>query len=405
METAFAIGWSVLRSGSAVLAAAWLVTAAMRRSSASARHAVWLTALFGMALLAMHAALPVDLWSPAAAFDVPVIKVLVSAGGVHSQGAGNAQWLLTAWLTVAAALLASLAESHVRVLLLARRAKTLDESTAAARFVESPLGQGPMTWGFFRPVVFLPREAGQWENGLRESVLKHELAHCERNDCWWLLIARVIASLLWFQPLAWWAVHRISAESERAADDAVLRAGVSSGDYANWLIRIARTMRGEPAAALAMGRSSEFEGRLKAVLDERVNRRRLSRTGALALAAAACVVLLPLAAAQKTEGQKTDSDEKVYKFGGDVSAPIPIKKVEPQYTEEARDAKIIGTVLLRLHIEKDGSPQNITVIEGLPMGLDEKAVEAIKQWKFKPGMKDGKPVRVQATIEVNFRLN
>jgi TonB family protein len=262
-----------------------------------------------------------------------------------------------------------------------------------------------MTWGFFRPVVFLPSEARQWEPGLRESVLKHELAHCERNDCWWLLLARVIASVFWFQPLAWWAVYRISAECERAADDAVLRTGVSAGEYANWLITIAREMRGEPAAALAMGRSSEFEGRLKAVLDERVNRRSFSRAGALALAAAACVVLLPLAAAQTTKGQKTDSDDRVYKMDDGISPPSLIFKVEPQYTEAARDAKLMGTVHLTVRIEKDGSPQNITVVEGLPMGLDEKAVEAIKQWKFKPGMKDGRPVRVLANIEVNFRLN
>ncbi len=314
--------------------------------------------------------------------------------------AGFGHWLVAVWLAVAAALLVSLAGSHFRASLQSRRAKQIGGESGPVQLLESPKGQGPMMWGFFRPVVFLPRDAEGWDPRVREAVLQHELAHCERMDCWWILLARTITSLFWFQPLAWWALYRIGAEGERAADDAVLRTGVSAGDYANWLISIARATRGEPAAALAMGRSSEFEGRLKAVLDERMNRGNLSRKGALALAACVCLVLLPFAAAQNTE-----SDEKVYKMSDGIEPPVLIDKVEPQYTEAARDAKVMGTVLLRVQIDKAGAAKNITIVESLPMGLDEKAVEAVKQWRFKPGMKDGNPVVVQANIEINFRLN
>jgi periplasmic protein TonB len=94
----------------------------------------------------------------------------------------------------------------------------------------------------------------------------------------------------------------------------------------------------------------------------------------------------------------------IYRVGGGVSSPILMAKVEPQYSEEARKAKYQGTVLLYVEIDTSGHATNIKVQRSLGLGLDEKAIEAVKQWKFKPGYKDGKPVMVAATIEVNFRL-
>jgi TonB family protein len=94
----------------------------------------------------------------------------------------------------------------------------------------------------------------------------------------------------------------------------------------------------------------------------------------------------------------------VYRVGGGVTAPALIYKTEPEYTEEARHAKYQGTVLLYVEIEPTGMPTNIKVQRSLGLGLDQKAVEAVQKWRFKPGMKDGNPVTVQATIEVNFRL-
>ena len=87
-----------------------------------------------------------------------------------------------------------------------------------------------------------------------------------------------------------------------------------------------------------------------------------------------------------------------------VSAPVVIHKVEPEYTEEARAAKYQGTVLLYVEIAPDGTATNISVQRSLGLGLDEKAIECVKQWRFKPGQRDGKPVTAPATIEVNFRL-
>jgi TonB family protein len=394
-----AIGWSSLKAGTALLAAAWLAASLMRRSPAAARHAVWVAGLCGMAFVALMAAAPEGFWGPAVEMT-PAIKVLAVGAGAASRKSGMAGWVLAVWAAGTLLLWARLGWAHFRIALVARRAKRLRGEREGVRFVEAPRGYGPMVWGVIRPVVFLPREAEEWGPDVRDAVLRHELAHCARGDCGWLLLGRLIAGLFWFQPLAWLAVRRMRSESERAADDAVLRSGVRADDYAGLLVRLARSMRGDSMPALAMGEGTELEGRLKAVLDSGTNRRRLSRAGAFALAVAMCAALLPVAAAQKSK-----TDEKAYKIGGGVKAPSVISKVEPRYTQEARDAKLQGSVLLAVEINKQGVPENIRVLKGLELGLSESAVAAVKQWKFKPGMKDGKPVRVKANIEVNFRLN
>ncbi len=94
----------------------------------------------------------------------------------------------------------------------------------------------------------------------------------------------------------------------------------------------------------------------------------------------------------------------VYRIGGDVSAPILINKVEPEYSEEARKAKYSGTVLLSIVVDANGLPRDIHVIRPLGLGLDEKAIEAVMKWRFRPGLKGGHPVATQAQVEVNFRL-
>ena len=94
----------------------------------------------------------------------------------------------------------------------------------------------------------------------------------------------------------------------------------------------------------------------------------------------------------------------VFRVGGGVTAPALLYKVEPEYSEEARKAKYQGTVVLYVEVDPSGRARNLRVVRSLGLGLDEKAMEAVNKWRFRPGYKDGKPVTVAATIEVNFRL-
>jgi periplasmic protein TonB len=93
-----------------------------------------------------------------------------------------------------------------------------------------------------------------------------------------------------------------------------------------------------------------------------------------------------------------------YRPGHGVSAPKVIYRVEPEFSEEARKNKMQGIVVLRVIIGTDGKPADISVQRTLGMGLDEKAIEAVRQWRFEPGTKDGQKVPVQVSMEVSFRL-
>lgn len=77
----------------------------------------------------------------------------------------------------------------------------------------------------------------------------------------------------------------------------------------------------------------------------------------------------------------------------------------PDYSEAARNARLVGTVVLSVELDTSGHPRNIKVVRGLGLGLDSEAVKAVRQWEFKPGEKEGTPVIVSATVEVNFRFN
>lgn len=94
----------------------------------------------------------------------------------------------------------------------------------------------------------------------------------------------------------------------------------------------------------------------------------------------------------------------VFKVGGGISAPQPVLTPDPEYTDEARRAKTQGTCTLFLIVDAAGLPRDIRVTHGLGFGLDAKAIEAVKQWRFDPALKDGKPVTVQISIEVEFKL-
>jgi periplasmic protein TonB len=94
----------------------------------------------------------------------------------------------------------------------------------------------------------------------------------------------------------------------------------------------------------------------------------------------------------------------VYHIGGGVSAPVPIFTPEAEFSDEARRAKYQGVCLISLIVDAQGNPQNPRVVRPLGMGLDEKALEAVRKYKFKPAMKGNTPVPVMMSIEVNFRL-
>jgi periplasmic protein TonB len=89
---------------------------------------------------------------------------------------------------------------------------------------------------------------------------------------------------------------------------------------------------------------------------------------------------------------------------GNVTPPTVLSRVEPQYTPAARAAKLQGTVVLECVIDEQGVPKVLRVVRSLDPELDQNAITAIEQWRFKPGTRNGTPVKVSLNIEVNFNL-
>jgi beta-lactamase regulating signal transducer with metallopeptidase domain len=326
--------------GTLVLLAALAATALMRRSSASARHLVWLAALAALLVLPLARqavpewrvlpAAPAG-WAPQAAAAQPDAAPSFAADGGAGPAAETAarppaartpvdgpRAALGLWAAVSALLLLRLLWGVLRIRWIERRATELtDEGWVAmtdslsrrlglgriVRLLRHGTARVPMTWGLVRPVVLLPAEADGWDAERRRVVLAHELAHVRRWDALTQWVAHLATSLFWFHPLVWVAAHHLRQERERACDDAVLEIGTVPAAYAEHLLTLVRSLgrARAPAAALAMARRSQFEGRLLAILDSAVRRSGVSRAAGLATAAAALACLLPLAALRPAE--------------------------------------------------------------------------------------------------------
>jgi TonB family protein len=91
--------------------------------------------------------------------------------------------------------------------------------------------------------------------------------------------------------------------------------------------------------------------------------------------------------------------------GGGVAAPVVIHSVEPEFTEDARKANFQGSVSIKLIVDTQGNPQDVQLLRHLGMGLDERAIEAVRQYRFKPAMYQGHPVSVQIVVDMDFRLH
>jgi beta-lactamase regulating signal transducer with metallopeptidase domain len=332
--------------GTLILLAALGATALMRRSSASARHLVWLAGLSAVLLLPF-ARVVVPEWrvlpavpsiAPARAEHGPAVHVPLShdvpaevdhpASPVPPEPSAAAAsapaqlrlpvdgrtLALLAWGAGVALLALRLGYGLVRVQWIERRAVELTDDRwvrltdglarrlglgRIVRLLREPGATVPMTWGIFRPVILLPREADGWDDERRRVVLAHELAHVRRWDALTQWIAHLALAVYWFNPLVWVAVRRMREEREHACDDAVLEIGTRPAEYADHLLNIVRSLgssQGTATAALAMARRSQFEGRLLAILDGAVRRKGVSRAAGLATAAAALACLVPLAA-------------------------------------------------------------------------------------------------------------
>jgi TonB family protein len=369
--------------GTIVLSAAWIATVLLRRRSADLRHRIWLAAIIAMALLLIPVSVPQTMRM--------TIDASAAAPATASAAARSIQVLPVVWSVIAALLLLRWGLGVLRLYRITHAA----HGTGLLRVSESI--QTPLTWGAIRPVMLLPTYVGAWSAEQRDVVIRHERAHIERRDWLWQGFAQVMTAVFWFHPLVWLALAQIRKEAEHAADDAILAAGVQAPDYADRLMAVARQLSGHsPDVAVAMVRKPALTSRIAAILDTARTRSTAGVRARIGVVLAAAALLVPLSAFQ---------NRNVYHVGEEgVASPSVTYKVEPSYTPEAKEAKIQGGVVITLVVNAQGRADDIKVTRSLDPGLDTNAVAAVSQWLFKPGTKDGQPVDVAVTIEINFKL-
>ncbi|HEV7590553.1 MAG TPA: M56 family metallopeptidase, partial [Longimicrobium sp.] len=336
----------IVAKSTLLLCTAALAARALRRGSAAARHLVWCLALGGaMALPAL--ALVVPGWKPA---FLAVLRPAGAAWGIVPASRALpplslAVALAVVWAAGAAVVLARLALALRAASRLARHAETVEdpewtgllERLGQAMEVGRPVtllrsaeAAMPLTWGALRPAILLPAEADAWPEERRRVVLLHELAHVARRDCLVQTLAMVCCAAYWFHPGAWWAARKMREEREQACDDRVLAAGARASDYAGHLLDVARAYRAPlSAAAIAMAAPSQLEGRVRAVLEPRRDRRAVTRRTGAVCAGAVLLASLPLAAVAPSERAPAARPEMAWELPPARSVPSPASSAVP----------------------------------------------------------------------------
>lgn len=267
----------------------------------------------------------------------------------------------------------------------------------------------PAGFGLRHPVVLLPEGFFALDPEAQRTVACHELLHVARRDWPWIVVEEVARALFWFHPAVWWLVERIQESREQLVDRLVIARIPSKRAYMSALLAFADG--GQPEAlATAFLRRRHLRSRLRTLGKEPVmSRRRLIWTAVvlvwvMAGAIAGTVMALPLG---RPSGEAAAPAQQVVD-GKDAGVTLPkvIAEVKPQYTPEAMQARIEGTVMLSAVVRTDGEPEDIEITQSLDTehGLDKQAADALSQWRFEPGSKDGKPVPVRVDVEMRFSL-
>ncbi|HEY3257646.1 MAG TPA: HEAT repeat domain-containing protein, partial [Gemmatimonadaceae bacterium] len=346
----------MLAKATIILVAALAITVTMRRTSAGARHLVWLVTLGTLLLvpaLTAWAPLRLAILPPTRVVTPPIRSRIVGdqpatptasnapapspslgreatsrtvssnqnaasqpAGGIFSRIAdlNGFSTMLVIWAAIVVLLAGWLAYGALAVRGIVRRARPLDSEDwlaplyevsdrlaldEAPRLLRSEDAKMPFACGVLRPMIVLPAESDNWTADRRLAVLLHELAHVRRHDLVGHTLGRLACAIYWFHPLVWTAAKQLRSESERACDDLALACGARPSDYAEHLLDIVTSVRHDstPVVALAMARRNEFEGRMLAILDPELRHSSPSRWQSAGLIASLALVAIVVGAA------------------------------------------------------------------------------------------------------------
>jgi TonB family protein len=261
----------------------------------------------------------------------------------------------------------------------------------------------PATVGVTRPLILVPRSLLTLPHDIQRAVIAHELIHVRRRDWLHTIAEELWCAVLWFNPAARVIASRLALARETVVDEATIRLTRDRRAYAEALLAFANPGPHLPGVTALIG-PRQLSQRISLIFGEDpMTNRRLALTLAVALlvagtASSAAVITFPLA--------RATVQEIVYMPGDGVSLPVVLTEAKPGYTQEAMQEKIQGSVFMAVVVGSTGDVDDVTVTHSLDdqYGLDQQAVKAMKQWKFKPAMKDGTPVACRIVIEMTFTL-
>ena len=367
MSTFFveSVGFWIIVKASALLGAAAIVQWVLhRRASAATRHLVWMLAMVSLLVLPVASVLlpewaviptaakiaqpmsdvhrvdsSVDVASstPQPAIIFESASTAPSAPSAPDTAFSWSAMLVLVYAAGAIGLLVHLLAQQWIVRRFARRSVVVHDEDWTRLLAECARSIGvhrpvrllrsrehnvPVAFGTFRASIVIPEIGDTWADDRRRAVMRHELAHVARYDCFTQTLACGACALYWFHPAAWWVARRLRIERELACDDRVIAAGTEAREYAGHLLEIAYTLgrRNAPALAVSMARPRQLEGRMLAALDERRDRTVPAFRFRLASAVLAAVVLLPLAIAAPT---RVAANESVESSAAPVASGVP----------------------------------------------------------------------------------
>jgi bla regulator protein blaR1 len=285
----------------------------------------------------------------------------------------------------------------------------------------------PGIFGICRPVLLWPAAISEHlQDSHLKAILAHEVWHAQRRDNLAAAMHMAVEAIFWFHPMVWWLGARLVEERELACDEEVLQLGNPPAIYAESILKTCEFCVGSDLACVSGVTGAELKKRIVRImtptLAEKLTPGRRLLLASVGIAAVAVPVLfglwkIPPVSAQSPpasypqvpmtpiqSSSEGTAPPQIYHIGGDVSAPKLVFAADPVFTEEAKRAKYQGVCVIALIVDTEGNPQRVQVVRHLGMGLDKKAVEAVKQYRFKPAMRNGEPVAVEVNIEVNFRL-
>ena len=272
----------------------------------------------------------------------------------------------------------------------------------------------PGIFGIVRPVLMWPHGiSARLEDSQLDAILTHEIQHVRRHDNFTAAIHMIVEAIFWFHPLVWWLGARLVEERERACDEDVLELGGERQLYAEGILKVCEFCLASPLACMSGVAGGDLKKRMVHIMTERMLHKldvgRKLLLAAAGLAAVAGPIAFGLINATPTRAQSDgsavaqQSDQPAVHASKEEMTALILKKVQPEYPEAAKKAHIQGQVILKAIIGKDGNVENLQIVSGHPQ-LAPAAIEAVKQWKYKPYLKQGQPVEVETEITVNFTL-